>query len=108
MLYAERYAIQVEYEKEVKTVCNVDADKYSYFTLLQDVYKMFPQIKFDFPICVLGCGMHVETDVDVDIMFRKYADNPEIHLCVYERLDPVRVVHPGEPGNSVDLIGLDQ
>ena len=40
MLYAERYAIQVEYEKEVKTVCNVDADKYSYFTLFQDVYKM--------------------------------------------------------------------
>ena len=95
-MYAESYLIEVEYENESRFVYNVDPDKYSYLTLLQDVYKLFPEIKYDFPICVLGTGMHVETDADVDIMFTKYAENPEIHIMVYERLEPLQVVKQGE------------
>ena len=95
-MYAESYLIEVEYENESRFVYNVDPDKYSYLTLLQDVYKLFPEIKYDFPICVLGTGMHVETDADIDIMFTKYAKNPEIHIMVYERLEPLQVVKQGE------------
>ena len=95
-MYTESYLIEVEYENESRFVYNVDPDKYSYLTLLQDVYKLFPEIKYDFPICVLGTGMHVETDADVDIMFTKYAENPEIHIMVYERLEPLQVVKQGE------------
>ena len=44
----------------------------------------------------LGTGMHIETDVDIDIMFTKYAENQEIHIMVYERLEPLQVVKQGE------------
>ena len=46
------------------------------------MYRMFREIKFDFLIYVLGTGMHIECDVDLDTMFRKYAKNPYILISV--------------------------
>ena len=82
ILYLESYLIEVEYEEETKIQDNVYPDKYSYLTLLQDVYQMFPKFKFDFPICILGTGMNIEYDADIDTMFIKYAKNPYILISV--------------------------
>ena len=58
---------------------------------------MFPEIKYDFSICVLGTGMHIETDADINIIFTKYAKNPKIHIMVYEK---VRTITSSETGGN--------
>ena len=73
------------------------------------MYRMFPEIKFDFLIYVLGTGMHIECDVDLDTMFRKYAKNPYILISVYERVDPIKILHQGETDREFvpNLFGVD-
>ena len=52
--------------------------------------------------------MHLETDVDVNTMFQKHKDNLIIHIFMYERLDLVEIMQPGENHkNYVDVLGLD-
>ena len=96
MLLPEDYTLEVVYEDDRRFIDKVDPDRYSYLCLLQDVYKLYLEIKYDFPICVLGSGMHVETDEDILEMFRKYKDNPHIPIIVYERVDPLKIVKPNE------------
>ena len=71
MLYVDSYSLKVEYEDECNILDNVYPDRYCYLNLIEDVFRMFPTIKYALLVYVLGNGMQLESDQDIDTMFRK-------------------------------------
>ena len=130
MAVEERFIVVLTYENKTDSLYNVPIARYSYISLLSDVYKLF-NIAASFVSFVTGSGMSVENDDDLMLAFELYKHSHKLPLTVHVKGVPLNTEmsdvddddddvciigessdtgegsNLGEGGNTVEDINLD-